>query len=599
MLPGPARICLGVLCGAAAGCGAPSDPAADLSSRAPFVEHDGFEFFHFNGMSGELYYNEITGSGAAFFDYDNDGDLDVYAVQGHLLGDGKTLADASSPPHYPPPLTDRLYRNDLEIGGDGTPRLAFTDVTAGSGLAASAGAQGAAGYGMGVAAGDYDNDGWIDLYVTNFGANQLWRNRGDGTFEDVTEATASGDERWSSSAAFVDLDGDGWLDLYVTNYVDYDLRGHKPCLSAGGAPGYCGPLSYAPEPDRLLRNLGASGAPVRFEDVSWESGIQRRSGSGLGVVSADFNGDGWTDLYVANDLMHNHLWMSQGPGPDGFPTFGEEALLAGCAVDRGGRAQASMGVDVGDLDNDGDEDLFMTHLRDESSTLYLNDGYGTFAESAAAGLGPASVGFTGFGTAFFDYDNDGWLDLMAVNGTVKALEELKRAGDPFPLHQPNQLFHNRGDGTFEEIFDGMPAYSEVSRGLAIGDVDNDGDPDALVLNNHGPARLLINQVGQDAHWLGLRLVSKEGRDALGAVVELHRDGGPTRKRQARAAASYCSSNDPRVLFGLDDAVAGAARVTVHWPDGQHEDFSELEADRYHALHQGQGVPVAGGEAGDG
>ncbi len=550
-------------------------PLADRTAAS------GLDFVHFNGMSGAFYFHEIAGSGGALFDYDNDGDLDVYLVQGHMLGGIQDPSEAVFPPARLPTV-DRLFRNDLGADANGAPEPRFTDVTEASGILA-------AGYGMGVAAGDFDNDGWVDLFVTNFGANQLWRNRGDGTFEDRTAATAAtgdGAARWSTSAAVVDLDRDGWLDLYVTNYVDYGPAVRKPCLTASGALEYCGPHSYQPEHDQLLRNRGDG----TFEDISLAAGILDERGSGLGVVAADFDRDGWTDLYVANDLMRNVLWHSQGTGDDGRLTFRNDALFAGCAVDLQGRAQASMGVDAGDFDNDGDDDLFMTHLDGENNTVYRNQGQGLFVDdSAATALATPSLASTGFGTALFDLDNDGWLDIVVANGAVKTPPSLH--GHPYSLHQPNQLFHNRGDGTFEEWSDRVPALvtPEVSRGVATGDLDNDGDLDVLLVNNNGPARLLINTVGQDAHWLGLRLLgSDRRRDQLGAEVVVRNAAGKPRLRRSKTDASYCSSNDPRVILGLGSTDTAEVDVDVRWPDGRREHFPALAIDRYHVLAEGSG-----------
>jgi len=546
----------------------------------------GIDFVHFNGMSGELYFVEMTGQGAALFDYDNDGDLDVFMVQGHMLG-GKPLDQATFPPKHPLPLVDRLYRNDLEIKPDGTRVLKFTDVTEASGLHSD-------GYGMGVAAGDYDNDGWVDLYVTNFGSNRLYHNDGDGTFTDVTEASGTDDDRWSVPAVFFDYDGDGFLDLYVGNYVDYRIATDRTCTSDAGVPDYCGPRSYENVPDRLFHNRGgAPGGPL-FEDVTSQVGIDKEFGAALGATAADFDGDHRIDLYVADDGSPNQLWLNQ-ETDDGI-RFENGALIGGCAVNEDGKPESSMGVVAGDFNGDGAPDLFMTHIDRETNTLFMNDGTGLFEDqSQSSGLGMSSWQYTGFGTALIDYDNDGWLDLFIGNGAVLRLEDQMRAGDKYALKQKNLLFRNKGGARFEDVtpqagkvFDLL----EVSRGVAIGDVDNDGDSDLLVANNAGPARLLINQVGQDAPWLGVRVVgAKIDRDMLGTQVGLVRKGKPTLWRLARTDGSYASAGDPRVLFGLGDDPA-VESVQVRWLDGRLEEWKDLPLREYTTLREGTGTPVA-------
>ncbi len=540
-------------------------PPGARGEDVPFVDRaaeSGLDFVHFNGMSGELYFLETMGSGGALVDYDNDGDLDVYLVQGAMLGPGKTLADAIVPPVGPTPPSDRLFRNDSE-GGE----LVFVDVTERSGIEAT-------GYGMGVAAGDYDADGWVDLYLTNFGSNQLLRNRGDGTFEDTTMRAGVDDVRWTVPAAFVDYDRDGLLDLFLANYVDFTFSRRVHCSLPTGAPDYCAPLSYRPVPDRLLRNRGDG----TFEDATRRSGIDSAFGNGLGVVTADFDGDGWIDVYVANDMMPNQMWINQGDG-----TFRDDGLIAGSAVNAEGQPEASMGVVVGDVDADGDLDLFMTHLQGETNTLYLSDGQGGFTdETRRSGLGQASWTATSFGTAWIDIENDGWLDLIVVNGAVSTIEALVRAGDPYPLHQPNQLFRNLGAGRFEEISAAtgeLFGLSEVSRGVALGDVDNDGDSDVLLANNAGPARLLINQRGQDAAWLGVRLLAGSGSDALGARVTVARAAGTDLERRVQVDGSYASSSDPRVLVGLGREPT-VDRLELVWPDGRRRRWIDPELGRY-------------------
>jgi hypothetical protein len=550
-----------------------SDAAADPAREAWFTDQakeSGIDFVHVNGTSGEFRIAEIMGAGVALFDYDNDGDLDVYLVQGGPLGSGRPLMP---PPKEP--LTDRLFRNDLEVRSNGTRALHFTDVTAQSGLHSH-------GYGMGVAVGDVDNDGCADVYRTALGTNQLFHNNCDGTFTDVTDRTGTGDPAWSVSASLVDIDRDGWLDLYVGNYLDAALDGRITCYTPTGRRDYCGPRSYKAVPDRLYRNRGDG----TFVDVTADALGGGDFGPALGVVAADFNGDGWPDIYVANDGEPNLLWINQRNG-----RFRNTALLAGAALNGLGSAQGSMGVDAGDFDNDGKEDLFMTNLVGETNTLYVNDGSGLFEDrTMRVGLGP-SLPHTGFGTALFDFDNDGWLDLLVANGAVRILEALARATDPFPLHERNQLFRNLGTRRFEDVTaraGDVFELSEVSRGAAFGDVDNDGDTDVLVTNNNGPARLLINHVGERSHWIGLRLVGGAGpRDMLGARVGIFRDQSPPLWRHVRADGSYASANDPRVLVGLGSRAA-VSRVRVVWPSGRVEDWTDIAADRYLTLKEGSG-----------
>ncbi len=530
----------------------------------------GLDFVHFNGMSGEFYFEEMMGSGGALLDFDNDGDLDVYLIQGQMLG-GKA---ALMKPRMPLPLTDRLYRNDLEIRADGSRTLRFTDVTKGSGLDIRT-------YGMGAATGDFDNDGWIDVYRTRRGPAQMFRNNGNGTFTDVSARAGTTNTAWSVSASFVDVDRDGWLDLYVGNYVDHDDT--RKCFSALGERDYCGPQGFKPVPARLYRNQ----KDRTFKDVTAEAQVAREYGPALGVVAADVNGDGWPDIYVANDMRENLLWLNQRNW-----TFKNGALLAGVALDQAGAVQAGMGVDAGDVDNDGDEDLFVTNLGTQYNTLYINDGKGLFEDrSIVSGLGRANQANTGFGTRFFDYDNDGWLDVLVVNGAVFTKKALAAAKDPFPLHEINQLFRNTGNGKFEEVTARAGAVfrlSEVSRGALLGDLDNDGDTDAIVTNNNGPARLLVNNIGNRNRWVGLRLTAgKPPRDMLGARVGVFRDEGPPLWRRAHTDGGYGSAHDPRVLVGLGTATT-VRRVQVVWPSGRTEEWTDIAVNQWRTLTEGTG-----------
>ncbi|MCB1036082.1 MAG: VCBS repeat-containing protein, partial [Acidobacteria bacterium] len=394
---------------------------------------------HFNGRSGDLLLAEITCGGGAVLDFDGDGDLDLYLLQGRMLRPGKTVADSPVPAAYPPPLTDRLYRNEIAEHG----QLGWKDVTAGLGADTSR-------YGCAAATGDYDGDGRPDLYLANLGVNQLLQNLGGGRFEDVTLVAGVGDGGSGVVALFADFDGDGHLDLFVGNNMAFDLTGSVICRSLTGAKDYCGPGAYPSQPDRLYRNRGDGS----FEDVTASSGLGAApSLPTLGAVAGDFNGDGREDLYVANDGQPNRLWINLGDG-----RFEDQGLLSGSAVNGRGAAEASMGVAAGDYDGDGDPDIFSAHLVKETSTLYRNEGGGQFRDlTAESRLGSPSLPFTAFGTGWLDYDNDGWLDLLVVNGAVTLVPELVEAGDPFPLHQRNQLFHNQGSGREGVFFREVPA----------------------------------------------------------------------------------------------------------------------------------------------
>lgn len=548
------------------GCGGVSP---DLGSRRAVFEEIAvradLDFVHVNGMSGEYYYLEIMGAGAALFDYDGDGDLDLYLVQGHALGEGIE-------PRHGPPFRDRLFRNELEESG----ALRFTDVTAESGIDA-------AGYGMGVAVGDYTNDGCPDVHVQNWGRNQLWRNRCDGTFEEVTEQAGVQDDHWSVGATFFDYDRDGWLDLYVANYKSYSLSDELPCFNRHKQRQYCGPVNFESVADRLFHNKGDG----TFEDVSDGSLIGNRVGAGLGVVASDLDGDGWLDLYVTNDQEPNFQWRNRTDG-----TFQDVAALTGTSVDGRGMALASMGVDAADFDGDGLPDLFMTHLRGEPSILYRNVADGLFEDaSGRTRIGDLSWDSTGFGTLFFDYDNDGFLDLFVANGAILPAPELRRRGDPQPLREPNQLFRNLGSAKFADVSKeaGAPfALSEVSRGAAFGDIDNDGDTDVIVTNNGGRVRLLENRAGATRPWLGLQLVTgAPARPAHGARLRVERRGAGPLWRQVRIDGSYASANDARVLVGLGEA-SEVVGVHVEWPDGTVERFAAPPTNRYSLLKHGEG-----------
>lgn len=556
-------------------CAAPQDsaPAGAASPGAPpavewftdVAQASGIDFTHVNGASGKFLYPEILPPGVALFDMDNDGDLDAYLVQGYPLG----------APNANPELRGRLFRNDLDARADGTRSLRFVDVTSQSGI-------NAAGFGFGVAAGDIDNDGLTDLYLTSFGGNTLYRNNGNGTFSDATKSSGTANQPgFAVSAAFLDYDRDGALDLYVGNNVNYrGLDKETVCPNPAGARDYCPPQIYGGFPDRLFHNDGTG----VFTDVTARALPGLRPRPALGVTTTDFDADGWIDVYVANDGEDNLLWMNQKDG-----TFREMALQSGAAVTAEGKAEASMGVDAGDIDNDGDDDLMMTELTSQGFNLFVNDGSARFRDQGAvSGIGPASTPFTGWGTALFDYDNDGWLDTFSANGTIITLEGHQSVA--FPYDQHRLLFRNLGNGRFEDVTPKAGAsfaLSESGRGAAFGDVDNDGDVDILVGNDAGRARLLVNNVGNQQHWVGVRLVGSSGRDMLGARVGVTGADGRTLWRRVRSDGSYASANDPRVLVGLG-ASAGAVRVEVRWPDGRTELWSSVLSDRWSTLKRGEG-----------
>jgi hypothetical protein len=531
----------------------------------------GLDFTHVNGAKGDLLLPEVIGSGGALFDFDNDGDLDLFLVQG-ASGRGEGAGLSRGKDSGGKAAGGRLYRNDLRVNADGTRVLRFTDVTEASGIVAR-------GDGMGAATGDIDNDGCVDLFVTNLGSSQLFRNNCNGTFTDITARSGTDDTRWGTSATFVDYDQDGWLDLFVVNYVNFSPQMKRACFSAGSARDYCNPVVYDPVPVRLLHNNHDG----TFSDVSARMGMARSPGHGLGALAVDVNEDSWPDLYVANDGDPNQLWInSRGAA------FTNDALLAGVALSRAGTPQGSMGIDAGDVDGDGDEDLFVTNLDNESNTMYLNVGKGLF-EDRTVEWGVFKLGVTGFGTRFVDIDNDGWLDLVVVNGAVRHLATQVQRGDPYPLKQPKLLFRNEGGRTFvDATAQAGPSFDrlEVSRGLAVGDLDNDGASDIVVFNNNGPARVLVNQAARGKHWIGVRVIdARYRRDAVMTRVELSRRAGALWRR-VHTDGSYCSASDARVVFGLG-ADSASQTIRVHWLGGKVEEFTGLAVDRYWVIEAGK------------
>jgi hypothetical protein len=532
----------------------------------------GLSFAHETGARGELHIPEIMSSGAGFFDYDGDGDLDVFLTNGAFgIDRGRTPASVHTFTPDPNGPVDRLFRQD-----DGR----FTDVTASSGL-------GDPGYGMGMAVGDIDNDGDLDLYVTNLGPDRLYRNRGDGTFENITEAAGIRVDGWSCSAAFFDCDRDGYLDLYVTRYLEYDPG--LTCTDFAGRPDYCGPKSFQPVSDVLLHNEG-DGA---FSDVSARAGMTSVRCAGLGVVCEDMDNDGWIDVYVANDGYDNQLWINRGDG-----TFTNEALALGVALDWQGLAEAGMGAVAADFDNDEDFDLFVTNLRRESNTFYRNRGPSGFEDAtAAAGLEESSVPYTGFGTVAVDIQLDGFLDLVVVNGRVLRGDPLPGADVPPPWNlyaEPNLLYLNQGGARFVPVDQGsspLLGRVEVSRALATGDIDSDGDMDLLVTNAQGRARLYRNDAPRSGGWLIVRAVDPAlKRDAIGARVTLLCG----ERRFTRTIAfnyGYLSCHDPRAHFGLGAAERVDA-IVVRWPDGSAERFPPVGVNRAVEIRKGSGGPVS-------
>jgi hypothetical protein len=551
-------------------CGTPSSTPRPEGVFRDAARETGLTFRHNNGMTGRRYMPEAIGPGVALLDYDNDGDLDIFLVQGGAFQPGE-LKDAG------PPSRPALFRNDLRVNPDGTRELHFTDVTQQAGL-------GYLGYSMGVTAADFDGDGFVDLFVTSYGGNHLLHNEGNGTFRDVTQSAGlAGEDGWATSASWVDIDRDGRPDLFACYYLIWTFGSHKACHTRGGAPDYCGPEAFPPARSRLYRNLGDG----RFEDISVRSHIGGKAGSALGVVGADLTADGWPDLFVANDGMENFLWVNQKDG-----TFREEAVPRGVALDADGATAANMGIVAADFGNRGLEDLFVTHLMSQHATYYRNQGGGQFADfTSAMGLDAATRPFTGFGTVAIDYDNDGWLDIFAANGEARLIDEQVRQGVPLPMCQRALLFHNRGPRPgFEEVRTGdFLKVEDVGRGVAVGDLDNDGRADLVVANDAGPVRLLLNQ-SRGGSWLGLRLTDGppgHRHDVIGAVARLERAGQPVLTRRVATDGSYLSSSDPRLLFGLGDAPS-VDRIVVAWPDGKNEEWRGLKAGRYYELVRGTG-----------
>jgi enediyne biosynthesis protein E4 len=536
---------------------------------ADVTEEVGLHFIHDPGPVGAYFMPQQVGSGAALFDFNNDGRLDILLLQNGGPNGAKNC----------------LYEQ--------TPDGHFKDVSAGSGLDF-------AGYNMGVAVGDVNNDGWLDVLITQYNGVKLFLNNGDGTFTNVTEESGLSNPSWATSAAFFDYDRDGRLDLVVVNYVDYDPT--WPCTGGDGSPDYCAPKTFHGRVSRLFHNVtpprtsgneaNAKTPRVRFEDATESSGFGRLPGPGLGVVCADFNGDGWPDVFIANDGAPNRLWINQKDG-----TFTDEAIKRGVAYNGMAQAQAGMGVALGDVDNDGLFDLFVTHLTEETPTLWKQGPRGLFHdETAVAGLVASSRRGTGFGTLLADFDNDGALDLAVVNGRVsaRALPEDWSLG-PFwsKYGDRNQLFAGDGHGRFRDISAQNDSFSgcfNVARGLVGGDVFGDGAQDLLVTTVNGSARLFRNVAPKRGHWLSVRAYDPAlKRDALGAEVRVTA-GGKTRTVWLHPAESYLCSSEPRAHFGLGLSEE-VESIEILWPDGTRETFPGGQADRCVELRKGEGYPA--------
>ena len=550
--------CLAALSGISANDLSRSDKSLPASPSLVFEDvaaEAGLDFQHFSGSPEKQYILESMSGGVAWIDFDRDGWMDLYLVNGghweELVQGKRTVSNA-------------LYRNN----GDGT----FTNVTRKAGV-------GNRHWGMGVAAGDYDNDGWVDLFVCNYGPNTLYRNNGDGTFRDVTATAGVGDGRWAVSASFGDYDADGRLDLYVTNTVRFDYKDPDPMdCHYRGITVQCGPLGMVGDSDILYRNNGDG----TFRDVSEKAGVSDVIPSyGLGAIWSDYDNDGDLDLYVANDQMANFLFRNQGDG-----TFEETGLFAGAAFSDDGTAQGSMGVDFGDYDRDGLLDIYITHFSDDYNTLFRNLGQGRFRDmTRGAGLTFSSWPMVGWGTGFVDLDHDGWEDIFAANGHVFPQVDGFKIGTSF--HQRSQVFRNLGDGKFQEVSAGLDKLkSWSSRGVAFADYDNDGDIDVAVNNLDGVPWLLKNQKGSEAgNWLLLSLEgTRTNRSAIGARVTLETAEGK-QMREVRGGSSYESTHDFRVHFGLG-RLETVKKMTVRWTDGTTQDFENLAANRIYRLKEG-------------
>jgi len=491
------------------------------------TEEAGITFRHFDGRQGDRYFVETIGSGCAFLDYNNDGHLDLY------------LVSANNFPQSPD--EDNSYDNQL-----------YQNTGSGSFVLVAAGVEDQ-GYGTGVAVADYDGDGWLDLYLTNFGSNRLFRNQGDGTFQDLTQQAGVDDPRWSAGAAFADYDGDGWLDLYLTNYCDFQLADHRTCAEQR-VEVYCGPEEFKGVTDRLFRNQGDG----TFQDLTQQAGVHNPIGKGMSAIWSDYDNDGDPDLFVANDGTENFLYQNNNDG-----TFQDLAWLAGIDCDDHGNMQGSMGLDLADYDNDGYPDLLVTNFQRQLNTLYRNEGNGFFNDvSFPSGLG-YSLPFVSWGTGFFDFNKDGFLDLFIVNGHIQ--DQIESYDSSTTYLQVDHLLINDQQNSFDR----QPTLfttPKSGRGAAFGDYDNDGDIDILVNNAHDVPTLWRNDTKSMHHWLMVKLVGQNGnRYGIGAKTKII-TSAQTWSAECRAGASYMSTNDSRLYFGLGQT-RSIEQVEVHWPSG--------------------------------
>ena len=537
-------------------------PNSRFSNPVVFVDvaHSaGIAFQHDNAASAEKYLIETMGSGCGWFDYDQNGLLDLYLVNG-------AATRAYTPRQR---LRSALYRNN----GDGT----FSDFTAKAGV----GAEGL--FGMGIAVGDYDNDGFPDLLVLGYGRCILYHNNGDGTFSDVSaHADVENSGRWASSAAWFDYDNDGRLDLVIANYVDWTPERNFYCGDRGpGMRSYCHPDDFNGQPPTLYHNNGDG----TFTDVTKSSGVGLKGGNGLGVVTFDYDNDGWQDIFIANDHLPNFLFHNNRNG-----TFSEVGYAAGVAVSADGQFEAGMGTDVADTTGNGQLDLIVTHLDMQLARLYQNLGDGTFDDATLRSkIGYATYHMSGFGTRFMDYDNDGRRDLFMANGHV--LDNIERYHAETKYAEPKLMFRNTGRGIFENVSDGLgPDFQlpRVSRGSAIADFDNDGDLDILVSNNGQAPQLLRNDGGNANHWVEFLLIgTKSNRDGVGARVKLTA-GNLTLYDQRKGGMSYQSAQDPRLHFGLGKQ-STVGTLEIVWPSGTTTKLANLRGDQIIAVKEGTGI----------